>query len=146
MESVVREGDESQENPVAKLLKNKKVRAMMAQNSKVKEMMSVGQQLTNNTLNKVVHEAQTVLSSKSLEDLSHKSGKQVPGMQKLNQLPQEERAAASQNILETAKKSMKEFYVKQLQAHVQSATSGGLTSDHPFVQAYNQAISKIKGM
>lgn len=146
-EAVIREDDsEQEESGLVKALKNKELRQKIAENPKVKELGQIGQQITNDTLNKVIHEAQTVLGSKSLEDLTHKLGKQIKGMEKLAQLPEQERAQASQNILATAKKSMKEFYTKQLQAHVKSAVDSGLSSDHPFVQAYASAISKIKGM
>jgi hypothetical protein len=148
MESTIHESEEKKEREVTieQLLKSKKVREMIAQNTKLKEMAVAGQQITNTTLSKVVSEAQAVLGAKSLEDLTHKLGKRIPGLEKISQLPEQERAAASQNILATAKKSMKEFYVKQLQGQAKSAVESGLSQDHPFVQAYTSTISKIKSM
>lgn len=148
LESVLREKDDEKQgdNKLAKLLSNKKIKRVLANSQKVQQMSAVGQELVKSTLKTVLTQAQGVLGAKSLQDLQSKLGKKLPGMDKLAQIPQQERQAAEQQLIVGVKKSMKEFYIKQLEAQVKSAVEAGTPQDHPYVKLYTDVISKINGM
>lgn len=148
VESVVREddGEQSQETAIEKLASNKKVHAALANSPKVQQMSRVGEQLVHGTLNNVYKHASSVLGAKNLADLQNKTGKKLPGLDKLAQVPEQERGPAEQQLLATTKKTMKLFYTKNLTAQVEAAVKAGVPKDHPFVKAYQTAISKINGL
>lgn len=154
-ESVLREkGDEkpAEKKPDNKLSKleqlmaHKKVKQTLANSPKVQQMTKVGQDLVQDTLKQVFEQAQGVLGAKSLQDLQAKLGKKLPGMDKLGEVPQQERQKAEQTLLIGVKKSMKEFYTKQLEGQVKAAVEAGVPKDHPYVRDYTSVIAKIKGL
>lgn len=135
--------------PVAKLIKlinDDRVKKILAQSEKVQSSSKVGQDLVRGTLKNVFEQAQSVLSAKSIDDVQKAIGKRVKGTEELAKLPQNERAAAEAVLLKGLKKSMKTFYVKQLEAHVKSAVEAGVPQDHPFVADYAGVIQKLKGL
>lgn len=151
VESVIREKDDEKKgggkvDKLAALMKHDKVKEVLANSPKVQQMSKVGQELVQGTLKSVFEQAQAVLGAKSLQDLQQKLGKKLPGMDKLAQVPQQERQAAEQQLLAGVKKSMKEFYTKQLEAQVKAAVDAGVPQDHPYVRDYTGVISKIKGL
>ena len=147
-ESVIREdeGGTEKSNPVAKLLSHPKVKEYLADAPKVQQMKRVGQTLVQGTLKDVMKHAQAVLGAKSLQDLQSKLGTKLPGLDKLAQVPEQERAGAEAKLLKGVRDGMKEMYVKQLEAHVKSAVQAGVPQDHPYVSDYQAVISKIKSM
>lgn len=150
-ESVLREkGDEKKPDNriemLAKLMGNKKVHGVLINSPKVQQMSKVGEDLTHGTLKSVFDQVQGVLAAKSLQDLQTKLGKKLPGMDKLQQVPQQERQKAEQDLLRGVKGGMKEFYVKALESQVKAAVDAGVPKDHPYVGAYTSVISKIKAL
>lgn len=146
-ESVIREADdEGSEGPLEKLVKNKKVRQLVANSEETQKLAAVGQDVVRGTLKNVFKKAQGVLSAKSLDDLQKKLGKKLPGMEKLSKVPQQERQKAEQQLIMGVKKSMKEFYVKQLESQVKKAVESGVPQNHPFVKDYMNVISKVKNL
>jgi len=147
LESVMREdGSDQQASGLEKLVGHKKVRAFLAKAPMVQRMEREGQAMVHETLKKVFEQAQGVLTAKSLEDLQKKTGKKFDGMDKLAQVPQQERQKAEQTLLAGMKKSMKEFYVKQLEGQVKAAVEAGVPKDHPYINDYAKVISKIKAL
>lgn len=148
VESVIREkNDKGKGDKVDKLvalMKHDKVKEVLANSPKVKQMSKVGQELVQGTLRSVFEQARTVLGAKSLQDLQQKLGKRLPGMDELAQVPQQERRAAEQQLLAGVKKSMKEFYIKQLEAQVKTAIDAGVPQNHPYVKDYTGVINKIR--
>lgn len=146
-EGVVYEDDEQQGgNPLEKLFSNKKVKAVLANSPKVQQMTKEGETLVRGTLKSVFEQAQGVLAAKSLQDIQAKLGKKLPGMDKLAQVPQQERQKAEQDLLKSIHAGMKEFYVKQLEGQVKAAVDAGVPQDHPYVKDYTGVITKIKGL
>lgn len=144
-EGVIYEDDE-QGNPLEKLFSNKKVKAVLADSPKVQQMTKEGEALVRNTLKNVFEQAQGVLSAKSLQDVQQKLGKKLPGMEKLAQVPQQERQKAEQDLLKSIHAGMKEFYVKQLEGQVKAAVEAGVPQEHPYVKDYVGVINKIKSL
>ena len=67
-------------------------------------------------------------------------------MDKLAQVPEHERQKLEQAILDGAKKSMKSFYIKNLQAQVKQALDGGISQDSEYVRDYQNVIRKIESL
>jgi len=149
-EGVVYEDDEKQPNSkldkLAQVADNKKVHKALTDNPKVQKMSEAGQNMTRSTLKKVFVQAQAVLGARTLQDIQNKLGKKLPGLDKLAQVPQQERQKTELSLLAGIKKGMKEFYVKQLEGQVKAAVEAGVPQDHPFVKDYQGVISKIKAL
>lgn len=147
LEGVIREaGDDDQEQPIVKLVNDERVKKVLANSEIVKKMTQVGKALVQGTLKKVYDEASAVLSAKNLVDLQKKVGKKLPGMDKLQQVPEQERQGAEQALLANAKKALKEFYVKNLQGQVEEAIKAGVPQQHPYVHDYQSVLQKIKAL
>lgn len=146
LEGVIREDDENQDSPLAKLFANKKVKQVLADSPKTQQMTREGQEMVRGTLKQVFDQAQGVLAAKTLQDVQQKVGKKLPGMDKLAQVPQQERQKAEQDLLKSIHAGMKEFYVKQLEGQVKAAVEAGVPKDHPYVKDYASVITKIKSL
>ena len=144
-ESVINE-DNEQVSPLEKLISNKKVREVLANSDIVKQMTKEGQAMVRKTLNDVYKQVSSVLTAKSLQDMQQKFGKKIPGLEKLSQVPEQERQKAEQALLKSIKEGLKAFYVKGLEDHVREAVQAGTPKNHPFVRDYAMTISKIKGL
>lgn len=150
-EGVVREesGDPEKQQPstsVGAVLTNKKVLEKVAGSQKVKQMERVGKAMVRNTLQQVYKQASGVLKANNLQDLQNKTGAKLKGLDKIQQVPEKERQKAEQELLLGAKKSLREFYLKNLEAQVKEATDAGVPAEHPYVHDYQAVISKIKAL
>lgn len=144
-EGVLRE-DEGQTPDVAKLLTSEKLKSRIQQSPMVQKMQASAQGVVRGTLEQVFKQAQGVMSANSLQDLQNKTGAKLKGLDKLRQIPQQERQGVEQSILSSTKKSMKEFYVKNLEAQVKKAVDAGVPEDSGYVQDYARVIAKIKAL
>lgn len=146
-EGVVREDKQGEQAPdLAKLLTSEKLKARLEQGSVTRKMQQAGQAIVRGTLEQVYKQAQGVMTAKTVQDLQTKTGSKLKGMDKLQQIPQQERQNAEQMILATTKKSMKEFYIKNLEAQVKKAVDAGVPQDSGYVQDYLRVISKIRAL
>ena len=148
-ESVLREDDEKKKKEapsIGEILTNKKVLDKIANSKMTKKLEQVGQALVKETLGTIYKQAFGILSAKSLQDLQSKTGVKLKGMEKLQQVPEQERKGVEQTLLTNAKKSMKEFYCKNLEGQVQEAIKAGIPESHPYVEVYRGVISKIKAL
>lgn len=146
-EHVVREDKQGEQVPeVVRLLSSDKLRSRLEKSPIVQKMQAAGQAIVRGTLEEVFKTARGVMSASSLQDLQNKTGTKLKGLDKLRQVPQQERQAVEQQILATTKKSMKEFYVKNLEAQVKAAVNAGVPQDSEYVQDYQRVISKIKAL
>jgi hypothetical protein len=149
-ESVLREKDDKKNedsDDVEKLIalvKNDKVKKLLANSDEVQKLSRIGKEIVLGTLKDVIKSANLVLSATNVKQLEKPLGKKFPELDNLSKVPENEKQIAEQQLLKTIKLSMKEFYVKQLEAQVKSAVSAGLSQDHPYVKSYLTAISKIK--
>lgn len=149
LESVIREEKGDKKDNIDKLIKflsNEKVQREMKTSSVVRDMSKMGKEITFDTLNDVIKHAQSVLGAKSIDDLLRVAKKNVPGVEKLKKLPDDQRVAAEAKLLSTVKESMKNFYVGPLEQRIKAYENAGVSSSHPFILAHKRAIEKIKGM
>lgn len=144
-EGIIKEDDE-QVSPLEKLVSNKKVHEVLANSDIVKQMTKEGQAMVRKTLDDVYKQASSALTAKSLQDMQQKLGQKIPGLDKLSQVPQQERQKAEQALLKSIKEGLKAFYVKGLETHVREAVQAGTPKNHPFVADYASTISKIKAL
>jgi len=129
------------------ILTNKKVIQKVAESPKAKEMAKEATDIYRASLEKVVADAETVLKkSKTIEEVEKMTKKKIPEVEKLKQLPPQEKQKADKLLLDTVRKSMKEFYVKSLEGQVKKAKEGGVPDEAQYVKDYKAAIIKIKSM
>lgn len=140
------EGQVKDPSPLERLVANSKVKDLLANSPRVQQMSHVGQNLVQGTLRSVFSQAQNVMSARSLGDLQRKVGKKLPGLDKIDQVPEEERQKAEEQLVAGVKQGMKAFYLKSLETHVKEAVEAGVPKEHPFVQDYLRVISKIKAL
>ena len=150
MESILREaGEDKQKNKKQKLadiVTNEKLVKKALNSPKAQRMQKEAQAAMQNTLQQVFERAQAVVTSKSLEELQKKIGKPLKGLDKLKQAKPEERASAEKQLLDSLRKSMKEFYAKSLEGQVKDAVEAGIPKDSGFVTAYSEVIRKIRSL
>lgn len=126
------------------LVKNDKVKKLLANSDEVQKLSRIGKEIVLGTLKDVIKSANLVLSATNVKQLEKPLGKKIPELNQLSKVPDSEKQAAEKQLLKTIKLSMKEFYIKQLEAQIKSVVSAGLSQDHPYVKSYLIAISKIK--
>ena len=147
IESVMREDDGEKAKPdISELLSSDKLHAKLQASPIVQKMEQEGKALVRGTLQQVFKQAQGVMKATSLQDLQNKTGTHLKGMDKLNQVPQQERQAAEQAILNSTKKAMKKFYEANLGAQVKQALKSGVPQDSPYITDIQSVINKIKGL
>jgi hypothetical protein len=133
------------EKDISAMLADDKVKNVVANSQMTRQMQATAQKLVQGTLTAAYNEARSVLQAKSLQDLQRVVKKQID-VSKLQQIPQEQRQAAETALMTATKKSMKEFFVKNLQAQVDSAVKAGVPAQAPYVLAYNKVIDRIKSL
>lgn len=144
LESVMREDKEQFD--VAKLLSSDKVKDVLERNPIVRRMEQQGRAIVRNTLDQVYKHARAIMTAKSLQELQQKTGVHLKGMDKLAQVPEEERRHAESAILTGARESMKEYYTRNLEGQLQTALDAGVPQDSPYISDFRRTISKIKAL
>lgn len=146
-ESLIREEqDKKKKLNVASVISNKKFIDKALSSQKAVEVSKRATAIYRKTLKGVYKEASTVMKAKSVEDLQKLAKKQIPDVEKLKNLPPEEKQKAEQLLIQSVKKSMKEFYTKNLKDHVASVVKSGIPEDSQYVKDYKNIISKIDSM
>ena len=152
-ESVLREDDEKKQKQkpkkgptLADVLTNEKVIKKALSSPTAQRIQKETREVVRGTLQSVFEHAQAVMSSKSFEELQKKIGKPLKGLEKLKDMKPEVRQAAEAQVLDTLKKSMTLFYVKNLEAQVKQALDAGIPQDSGFVKEYAAVIQKIKSL
>ena len=136
---------EKQPDIVDLVMKPKIMQAV--ENSQItRSMQKQAQAMVHGVLEDVYDKAQGVLKAQNLEQLQKVMGKNVPEVQQVLKLPQEERAAAEQQLLKTVKTAAKNVYVQGLSDHIKIAVKSGVPQDHPYIAAYAMALNKIKAL
>jgi hypothetical protein len=148
LEGRIYEENEPAQDPNAELkskLGNPKVLAAIQNSSKAKAMKQDAMTLVNQTVNDLLSKVKAVQSARTLEDLA----KEAPGFDRsklapLQKLPANERQTAEQAIVAQVKKAANAFYVKTLQAQIDSAMKAGVPADNPLLQGYKKVMSMIR--
>ena len=136
--------EDASKKDIAQVLMQKKILSAIDSNSRIQTMSKKMQESVNAALMEVVKTSQMIDKAQTLEQLEQLLKKKVPAIEKLKQLPEKERLVASQQLMETMRKSAKSFYAKNLEVQLQTAMKAGIPQDHPFVKAYRETITKIK--
>lgn len=144
--TLILEKSKKKQADVGKILTQKGVVSALQSSPIVQRMQASGQAAIRGTLEKLFDRMRDIQSAKSVQELGSKLGKQIPGVEKLQQIPEQERAQMEQALLQSAKEGAKKLYISQLQATVQGAVKAGVPEDHPMVRDYQTAIAKIKGI
>jgi hypothetical protein len=138
----------SEEEASRKILSNKKfLKKSLAGASNLREIQKIATETYRRSLSEVYKQAVSVLrEAKTIEDLEKLTGKKIPEAEELKQLPQQEREPAEKMLIDATRKTMKEFYVKNLQSQIDTVVKAGVPEESPYVQDFMNAIQKIRSL
>lgn len=137
----------SEEEASRKILTNKKFLRKSLENSSLRDVQKIAIETYRKSLNEVYRQALDVLkNAKSVEEIEKVAGKKIPEAEKLRQLQGEERQSAEKMLIDTIRKSMKEFYIKNLQSQVDVVLKAGIPEDAQYVIDFKETIQKIKSL
>lgn len=138
----------SEEEASRKILTNKKFLRKSLENSpNLRDVQKISIQTYRRSLNEVYKQALGVLkNAKSVEEIEKIAGKKIPEAEKLRQLQGEERQSAEKMLIDTIRKSMKEFYIKNLQSQVDVVLKAGIPEEAQYVIDFKETIQKIKSL
>lgn len=139
-------GEKSKKERFADVVTDKRLVKKALSSPFAQRVQADARRIVENTLRDVTEKASNVMAATSLEDLQKRVGKPLKGMDKLHNVDKESRQEAEKRVLENVKKSMREFYVKNLEAQVKDAVSAGIPQDSGFVKTYAATINKIRSM
>lgn len=131
---------------IGKILTQQKIKDVIQSNPMVQRMEKEARASTRGTLEKLFDRLRKITAAKSVEDVGRILGKQPPGLEKLRQLPDNERQQIEQAIVRSVREGAKSMYVKHLQSVVKAAIEAGVPEDHPFVTDYSAALKKIQAL
>lgn len=138
--------DEAQQNDQKKpadYLLNKKVIAKAINSPKAQKMQHEAGQAVRGMLSRLYELANSIQQAQSLQDLQSKMGTHIDGLDKLQQIPQQDRAAEEKMILDTVKKSMASYFTTNLKKTIASAEKAGIPKNSRFIQDFQTALQKL---
>lgn len=130
----------------AQVLTSDKFISKLRESDVVKGMAQEAQAAVRGALSQVYKEAKAVMGAKTLQELAQRSGKQLNGLDKLQQVPQAERQKVEAQLLGTLRQTMKNFYTKSLESQVEAALKAGVPDSSPYVRDYKNVVAKIKAL
>lgn len=131
---------------IGKILTQPKIKEIINSNPMVQRMEKDAKQATRQTLEKLFDRLREITNAQSVVDIGKALGKNVPGVEKLNQLEGNQRNEVEQALLRSIKQGAKSLYERNIQAVITSALKEGVPKEHPFIADYSQALKKIKGL
>ena len=149
-ESQINEREESPNKKAItpeKILKSKKFLSQALEAPKLKEMQQVAIKTYRETLSQIYKQAEDLLKkAKTVEDLEKLSKKPINDIDKVKKLQGEERAKAEKMLIDGVRKSMKEFYIKNLTDQVDGVVRAGIPENSQYVKDFREVIQKIKAL
>lgn len=138
----------SEEEATKKILSNKKfLSKSLAGSDSLREIQKIANETYKRSLSEIYEQAVAVLKeAKTVEDLEKITGKKIPEAEELKKLPPQEKEKAEKMLIEAARKTMKQFYIKNLQSQIDVVTKAGIPEETPYVQDYKATIQKIKSL
>ncbi len=122
-------------------LTNEKVIEAIKDNPRVQRMKKDALEISSETTSAVLERANALASAKSFQDLKTKLNlSSIEGLEKLKDIPADERKQRETEVLTNLKKSMLEFYAKSLEKQAENFEGTGLANQ------YDEAIQKIKSL
>lgn len=143
------EGSDNEKYDSEKLLSNKKFLNAVLGSRSAREAQTNARELYRRTLSEVIKEAEKVLkNTKNVEDVKKALAgkKQIPEIDKISALPAYERQAAEKKLIDGIRKSMKEFYIKNLKDHISTVVKAGIPEESPYIKDYKTTMQKIQSM
>lgn len=130
-----------------KILKSNVFTSRVAESPRLKEMQRVAIATYRETLTKIYSQAEDLLKkAKTVEDLEKLAKKPIKDIEKVKALKGEERAKAEKMLIDSVRKSMKEFYVKSLNDQVDSVVRVGIPEESQYVLDFKAMIKKIQAL
>ena len=145
----IAEAGEEQQKPkqtLSGILSNKKVQQIFNSNAEAQRMSEEMKKTVHTSLNTIYDRAKAVNSAKNLNDLQNVVKKKFPEVEKLKEIPQEQRAAAESQLADTIKKSVKKFYADNLKKQADEAIKAGISKDHPYVNDLLKTVNSINSL
>lgn len=141
-----KEKKEEKKLDVAAAIMQPKIMQAIENSPIVKQMEKQSRAMVRQALEEIFDKANGVMKAQSLDQMQKAMGKQIPAIQKLAEVPEEQRAQGEAQVLKTVKASAKKLYVQGLTDHIKLAVKSGVPQDHPYIADYVAAINKIKSL
>lgn len=146
-EARLRESPEKSVITPEKIIKSKLFLTKVAEAPRLREMQKVAIATYKETLTKIYKQAEELLkNAKTIEDLEKISKKPIKDIDKVKSLQGEERAKAEKMLIDGVRKSMKEFYIKNLTDQVDGVVRAGIPENSQYVKDFREVIQKIKAL
>ena len=148
-EGVLREkgGERRRKKPdIVDRILHPKIMAAIGKNSRTQEMKKSMRQAWLTTLEELADRAEKVMKVQSVAELQSLTGKQIPGLDKLKQMPPEQAKAANQQIIQSVRKAIKSMYVKNMQLQIKAAKEAGVPEGHPMLSDLAKVAKRIKSL
>jgi hypothetical protein len=141
-EGVIREDKDGKKKDIGQLLTQKKVKQAVASNPVVQRMKKDAQAAVREPLEQIYDVAKRVHSANSITALEGILKKKL-GADKLNKLKGAEKTSIEKTLIDGAKKSTKDFFVKGINGLIKNAISAGVPENHPYIADHKNAVQKI---
>jgi hypothetical protein len=130
-----------------KILKSKNFINKSLHNPKVTEMQKVATETYRSSLDQVYTQAENLLkNAKTIDDLEKFAKKKIPDAEKIRNLQGDEKVKAEKMLIDGIRKSMKDFYVKNLSDQVNRVIKAGIPEEAQYIKDYRATIQKIKAL
>lgn len=154
IESLIYENNDDKDKEESKkikpkdILKNKTfIKQTLSLSPKSADMKKAASKIYKSTLQNVFSEVEKVLKhTNTIDDLVKISKKNVPEADQIRKLPPEEKKKAEKMLIDGIRKSMKDFYIKNLTDHLNGVITAGIPESSPYVKDYRETIQKIKSL
>ena len=140
-----KEGEKNKKDKIIKFLVNaltdERVLDAIKNSPRVQRMKKDAMKISNETINAVLERANALKSAKSFQDLKTKLNlSSIEGLEKLKDIPADERKQRETEVLTNLKKSMLEYYAKSLEKQAENFEGTGLANQ------YEEAVQKIRSL
>jgi len=130
-----------------KILKSSVFMNRVSESPRLKEIQRVAIATYRETLEKIYEQAESLIrKSRTVEDLERLAMKPIKDIDKVKDLKGEERANAEKMLIDSVRKSMKEFYVKSLNDQINSVVRAGIPEDSLYIKDFKAMIKKIEAL
>lgn len=129
----------------ADILNSKKFINNALDNPAVAKLQKLSTEIYKTSLGEIYAQAENVLQkATTIDDLEKFAKKKIPEADKLRSLQGDEKSKAEKMLITGIRKTMKDFYIKNLTDQVNSVIAAGVPESVQYVKDYREVIQKIK--
>jgi len=140
------EKDKKKEPALEDVLTDPRLLKKVSGSDVAKRMHDEAQAAVRGSLQAVFKHVSAALSAQTLQDLQHRTGKQIKGVEGLASMQPQERQKAERAILDAFRRSLKDFVVKNLESQAKKALDAGVPKDSEYVSDYEHVIQRLRSL